>query len=76
MLEQLKDGFVLYHGSMDVTKEQIDASIDLLTTMVVEDIAKEQQRDLRMCCRNFWSLTQVKCCSMRKTNFGGTALRR
>jgi hypothetical protein len=30
---------------MDVTKEQIDASIDLLTTMVVEDIAKEQQRD-------------------------------
>ena len=45
MLEQLKDGFVLYHGSMDVTKEQIDASIDLLTTMVVENIANEQQRD-------------------------------
>lgn len=30
---------------MDVTKEQIDASIDLLTTMVVEDIAREQHRD-------------------------------
>lgn len=30
---------------MDVTQEQIDASIDLLTTMVVENIAKEQQRD-------------------------------
>ena len=29
---------------MDVTKEQIDASIDLLTTMVVEDIAKETRR--------------------------------
>ena len=27
---------------MDVTKEQIDAAIDLLTTMVVEDIAREQ----------------------------------
>ena len=30
---------------MDVTKEQIDATIDLLTTMVVEDIAREQHRD-------------------------------
>ena len=30
---------------MDVTKEQIDAAIDLLTTMVVEDIAREQHRD-------------------------------
>lgn len=30
---------------MDVTKEQIDATIDLLATMVVEDIAEEDHRD-------------------------------
>ncbi|MBO7513161.1 MAG: hypothetical protein J6T54_09390 [Fibrobacter sp.] len=30
---------------MDVTKERIDAAIDLLTTMVVEDIAKERGQD-------------------------------
>lgn len=30
---------------MDVTPEQVNAAIDLLTTMVVEDIAREQHRD-------------------------------
>ena len=30
---------------MDVTQEQLDSAIDLLTTMVVEDIAREQNRD-------------------------------
>ena len=30
---------------MDVTQEQINAAIDLLTTIVVEDLAKEEQRD-------------------------------
>ena len=30
---------------MDVTKERVDAAIDLLTTMVVEDIAKERGCD-------------------------------
>ena len=30
---------------MDVTPEQVNAAIDLLTTMVVEDIAMEQHRD-------------------------------
>ena len=30
---------------MDVAQEQINAAIDLLTTIVVEDLAKEEQRD-------------------------------
>ena len=30
---------------MDVTSEQVNIAIDLLTTMVVEDIAMEQYRD-------------------------------
>jgi hypothetical protein len=30
---------------MDVTKEQINAAIDLLATMVVADIAEEEHRD-------------------------------
>ena len=51
--------------------DRINAAIDLLTTMVVESIAKEVMHP--MFCLAFYARIRDKCSIMKVASFGGMA---
>ena len=61
---------------MDVTQEQVNVAIDLLTTIVVEDLAKEEQRDSSDVLPEFLLSHTGQMLHNEKINFGGKALLR